>query len=118
MIEFIFALRRDRFKNYLSVPPGLDLIYKGDEYMHMITLDRQYETEPVLGMSRLLNNMIDISPHLDQFSYNDKYEENERKYQLLVRIMFDKTCQKEDRSSSDSLHVDEEKDKDNSAEGK
>jgi hypothetical protein len=55
MIESIFATRKDQFKAYAFIPIGLDLVYEKDQYTHMVTLDDQWEPEPMFGMSPFFN---------------------------------------------------------------
>ncbi len=60
MIENIFAIQKDQFKAYPSIPTGLDLIYENDQFTHMIALDDPCEPEPMLGMIYFSNKIIDF----------------------------------------------------------
>ena len=50
MIEVLFAMRRDRFSAYPSIPTGLDLVHEKDQHTHMIAVDDECEPELMLGM--------------------------------------------------------------------
>ena len=39
MIEVMFAIRKDKFKDYPAVVEGLDLIQEDDQITHLISLD-------------------------------------------------------------------------------
>lgn len=39
MIEVMFQVRKDGFKDYVSVPDELDLVEEEDQIVHLITLD-------------------------------------------------------------------------------
>ena len=39
MIEVMYAIRKDKFKDYPAVVEGLDLIQEDDQITHLISLD-------------------------------------------------------------------------------
>lgn len=49
MIEVMFAIRKDGFKDHPVIPEGLDLVGEEDQFTHMLPLDDEYNTEDVLS---------------------------------------------------------------------
>lgn len=51
MIEVMFAIRKDGFKDHPVIPEGLDLVDEEDQFTHMLPLDDEYNTEDILSKS-------------------------------------------------------------------
>lgn len=49
MIEVMFAIRKDGFKDHPVIPEGLDLVDDEDQFTHMLPLDDEYNTEDILS---------------------------------------------------------------------
>lgn len=49
MIEVMFAIRKDGFKDHPVIPEGLDLVDEDDQFTHMLPLDDDYNLEDVLS---------------------------------------------------------------------
>lgn len=49
MIEVMFAIRKDGFKDHPVIPDGLDLVDEDDQFTHMLPLDDEYNTEDILS---------------------------------------------------------------------
>lgn len=49
MIEVMFAIRKDGFKDHPVIPEGLDLVDEEDQFTHMLPLDDEYNTEDILS---------------------------------------------------------------------
>lgn len=49
MIEVMFAIRKDGFKDHPVIPEGLDLVEEDDQFTHMLPLDDEYNTEDILS---------------------------------------------------------------------
>lgn len=49
MIEVMFAIRKDGFKDHPIIPEGLDLVEEEDQFTHMLPLEDDYNTEDVLS---------------------------------------------------------------------
>lgn len=64
MIEVMFQVRKDGFKDNPSVPEDLDLVEEDDQFTHMFTLDDATGGEEILNV----------------FKFDPEYEENEKKY--------------------------------------
>uniref|UniRef100_A0A674D3V2 Pre-mRNA-splicing factor CWC22 homolog n=1 Tax=Salmo trutta TaxID=8032 RepID=A0A674D3V2_SALTR len=48
MIEVMFAIRKDGFKDHPIVPEGLDLVEEEDQFTHMLPLEDDYNQEDIL----------------------------------------------------------------------
>lgn len=51
MIEVMFAIRKDGFKDHPVVQDGLDLVDEEDQFTHMLPLDDEYDPEDLLSES-------------------------------------------------------------------
>lgn len=49
MIEVMFAIRKDGFKDHPVIPDGLDLVDEEDQFTHMLPLDDEYNSEDILS---------------------------------------------------------------------
>lgn len=49
MIEVMFAIRKDGFKDHPIIPEGLDLVEEEDQFTHMLPLEDEYNTEDILS---------------------------------------------------------------------
>uniref|UniRef100_A0A4W5M1R1 Pre-mRNA-splicing factor CWC22 homolog n=1 Tax=Hucho hucho TaxID=62062 RepID=A0A4W5M1R1_9TELE len=49
MIEVMFAIRKDGFKDHPIVPEGLDLVEEEDQFTHMLPLEDDYNQEDILS---------------------------------------------------------------------
>uniref|UniRef100_S4RMU5 Pre-mRNA-splicing factor CWC22 homolog n=1 Tax=Petromyzon marinus TaxID=7757 RepID=S4RMU5_PETMA len=60
MIEVMFAIRKDGFKDHPVIPEGLDLVEEDDQFTHMLPLEDDYNSEDLLNIFKLdpdfLNN--------------------------------------------------------------
>ncbi|KAK9712047.1 hypothetical protein QE152_g25126 [Popillia japonica] len=65
MIEVMFQIRKDGFKDHAAIIEELDIVEEEDQFTHLITLDDVKAT-----------NSEDV---LNVFKFDDKYEENEGK---------------------------------------
>ncbi|CAF4670562.1 unnamed protein product, partial [Rotaria sp. Silwood2] len=92
MIEVLFDVRKDKFKGHPSIPSGLDLVNKNDQYTHNIELKDLCESEAIL----------------DIFQYDEQYEENEAKYVEIRKKILDENNDDEEKSHSSSSDGDEE----------
>ena len=51
MIEVMFAVRMDGFKDHPVILEGLDLVEEDDQFTHMLSLEDDYNPEDVLSKS-------------------------------------------------------------------
>uniref|UniRef100_A0A3Q2YLB5 Pre-mRNA-splicing factor CWC22 homolog n=2 Tax=Hippocampus comes TaxID=109280 RepID=A0A3Q2YLB5_HIPCM len=73
MIEVMFAIRKDGFKDHPVIPEGLDLVDEDDQFTHMLPLDDDYDADDVLNV----------------FKMDPNFQENEEKYKTLKRDILD-----------------------------
>ncbi|KAJ9100927.1 pre-mRNA-splicing factor cwc22 [Naganishia adeliensis] len=91
MIEVLFQVRRDKFKDNPIIPEGLDLVEEDEQITHRIALDDELQVQEGLNL----------------FKVDPKYEENERKYaEIKAEILGDDDS--DDESGSDVETDDEE----------
>ncbi|XP_054471582.1 pre-mRNA-splicing factor CWC22 homolog isoform X2 [Anoplopoma fimbria] len=94
MIEVMFAIRKDGFKDHPVIPEGLDLVDEEDQFTHMLPLDDEYNTEDILNV----------------FKMDPDFLENEEKYKTIKRDILDEGSSDsgEDGDGSDEEEDDEE----------
>lgn len=51
MIEVMFAIRKDGFKDHPVIQEGLDLVDEEDQFTHMLPLEDEYDAEDLLSMA-------------------------------------------------------------------
>ncbi|XP_035532216.1 pre-mRNA-splicing factor CWC22 homolog [Morone saxatilis] len=73
MIEVMFAIRKDGFKDHPVIPEGLDLVDEEDQFTHMLPLDDEYNTEDILNV----------------FKMDPDFLENEEKYKTIKKDILD-----------------------------
>ncbi|KAF2903687.1 hypothetical protein ILUMI_02482 [Ignelater luminosus] len=96
MIEVMFQIRKDGFKDHAAIIEDLDLIEEEDQFTHLITLD---EVEP--------KNGEDI---LNVFKFDDNYEENEGKYKMLSKELLESDPSGSESGSEGSEEEEEDED--------
>uniref|UniRef100_A0A674D515 Pre-mRNA-splicing factor CWC22 homolog n=1 Tax=Salmo trutta TaxID=8032 RepID=A0A674D515_SALTR len=69
MIEVMFAIRKDGFKDHPIVPEGLDLVEEEDQFTHMLPLEDDYNQEDILNV----------------FKMDTDFLENEEKYKAIKK---------------------------------
>ncbi|XP_040296767.1 pre-mRNA-splicing factor CWC22 homolog [Bufo bufo] len=101
MIEVMFAVRKDGFKDHPVIPEGLDLVEEEDQFTHMLPLEDDYNPEDVLNV----------------FKMDPDFLENEEKYKTIKKDILDEgdSDSGEDEGGSDD-DSDEEEDNENAEE--
>lgn len=99
MIEVMFAVRKDGFKDHPVIPEGLDLVEEEDQFTHMLPLEDDYNPEDVLNV----------------FKMDPDFLENEEKYKVIKKEILDEgdTDSEGEEGGSDD---DDEEDDDEKAE--
>ncbi|KAG5518165.1 hypothetical protein PMAC_003351 [Pneumocystis sp. 'macacae'] len=103
MIEVLFQVRRDKYKDNPIIPEGLDLVEDGDQITHMLSL----------------NDELDVQEGLGIFKYDPQWQENEDQYKKIKdEILGDDTDESSDSESSsestdeqvgdDKMHIKDE----------
>jgi len=100
MIEVMFQVRKDGFKDNPSVAEELDLVEEEDQFTHMITLDDATSGEEILNV----------------FKVDPDYEQNEDKYKgIKAELLGENSDGDESGSGSDSDESDSEDEKEAAA---
>ncbi|OLL22004.1 Pre-mRNA-splicing factor CWC22, partial [Neolecta irregularis DAH-3] len=67
MIEVLFQVRKDKYKDNLAIPSELDLVAEEDQITHMISLD----------------DTLDVQEGLGVFKFDEEWEKNEERYEQI-----------------------------------
>ncbi|XP_060666792.1 pre-mRNA-splicing factor CWC22 homolog [Drosophila nasuta] len=67
MIEVLFQVRKDGFKDHPAIVDDLELVEEDDQFTHLMMLDEATETEDILNV----------------FKFDEEFAENEEKYKAL-----------------------------------
>ncbi|NWW14202.1 CWC22 factor, partial [Oreocharis arfaki] len=95
MIEVMFAVRKDGFKDHPIIPEGLDLVEEEDQFTHMLPLEDDYNPEDVLNV----------------FKMDPNFMENEEKYKMLKKEILDEgDTESEGNQEAGSSEEDEDDD--------
>lgn len=87
MIEVLFQVRKDRYKDNPILPEGLDLVQEDDQITHQISLDDELQVQE--GLSECLPSHYHMQTRLtriycsDIFKFDPAYIENEAKYKAI-----------------------------------
>ncbi|KAG4440220.1 pre-mRNA-splicing factor cwc22 [Cadophora sp. M221] len=94
MIEVLFQVRKDKYKDNPSIKEELDLVEEDDQITHRISLDDD----------------IDVQDGLNIFKFDSKWEENEELYQRTkAEILGEGSDEEGDEDDSDDSEDDEDK---------
>ena len=96
MIEVMFAIRKDKFKDHPAVIPELDLIEESEQFTHLITLDEPTDSEDKINV----------------FQFDPNFQENEDKYKAIKKEILDDETTDEEDGEQDSDDDDDEDDSD------
>ncbi|KAH8431829.1 pre-mRNA-splicing factor CWC22 [Aspergillus melleus] len=91
MIEVLFQVRKDRYKDNPSVKDELDLVEEEDQITHRVGLDDEIETQDSLNI----------------FKYDEQWEEHEEAYKSLKAEILGEGSDEEDEDDSDESSDDE-----------
>jgi pre-mRNA-splicing factor CWC22 len=93
MIEVLFQVRKDKYKDNPAIKEELDLVEEEDQITHNIALDDE----------------IDVEDGLNVFKFDPDWEENEEKYRRVkAEILGEGSGDEEDEYDSDDSEEDEE----------
>lgn len=102
MIEVMFAVRKDGFKDYPIVLKELDLVEEEEQYTHMMSIDDEFDAENALNI----------------FKFDESYEETEEKYKILKKEILDETDSEDESGSDESGSSETDSDEEDEAEEK
>ncbi|XP_077128714.1 pre-mRNA-splicing factor CWC22 homolog [Ranitomeya variabilis] len=100
MIEVMFAVRKDGFKDHPVIPEGLDLVEEEDQFTHMLPLEDDYNPEDVLNVFKMDPNFL----------------ENEEKYKTIKKEILDEGDSDSEGEEGGSDDDSDEDDNDEAAE--
>ena len=94
MIEVLFQVRKDKYKDNPAVPEGLDLVEEEEQITHRITLDDELQVQE--SLSELSFRSTSLMPHsrpavtdaaflTDLFKVDPKFLDNEDRYAEIKR---------------------------------
>nr|XP_019825479.1 PREDICTED: pre-mRNA-splicing factor CWC22 homolog isoform X2 [Bos indicus] len=105
MIEVMFAVRKDGFKDHPVILEGLDLVEEDDQFTHMLPLEDDYNPEDVLNV----------------FKMDPNFMENEEKYRAIKKEILDEgdsdSNTDQDAGSSEEEEEEEEEEGEEDEEG-
>ncbi|KAM9036670.1 pre-mRNA-splicing factor CWC22 homolog isoform X2 [Sarcophilus harrisii] len=106
MIEVMFAVRKDGFKDHPVILEGLDLVEEEDQFTHMLPLEDEYNPEDVLNV----------------FKLDPNFKENEEKYKTIKKEILDEgdsdsNTDQDARDSEEDEEEEEEEEGDEDEEG-
>ncbi|KAJ5654737.1 MIF4G-domain-containing protein [Penicillium lividum] len=99
MIEVLFQVRKDRYKDNLAVKEELDLVEEEDQITHRLGLDDEIETQDTLNI----------------FKFDSEWEQHEEAYKKLKAEILgedsdeDEDDENDDESSEEESDAEEEK---------
>lgn len=87
MIEVIFQVRKDGFKDHVPVVEQLELVEEDDQFTHLIMLEEATETQDILSkfFADFQEFLISYSQFSDVFKLDPDFQENEDKYKNLCK---------------------------------
>lgn len=94
MIEVMFAVRKDNFKDYPTCIAELDLVEDEEQYTHFLSIEDEFEAE----------NMLNI------FKVDEDFEENEEKYKILKKEILDESDSDDESGSEESGSEEDDED--------
>lgn len=80
MIEVLFQIRKEKFKDHPTIPEELDLVEEEDQITHYLSLDDELDVQEKLGI----------------FQFDEEYEENEQKYNEIKKEILGDDSDEED----------------------
>jgi len=102
MIEVMFAVRKDGFKDYPIVSEGLDKVEEDDQITHLLRLDDAASAEDILNV----------------FKHDPDFEENEEKYKQIKQSILGDDDDSDDDSEGEDGSGEEESDEDEDGDNK
>ena len=85
MIEVLFQVRKDGYKDNPIIPPELDLVEEEEAITHYLSLDDELDGQEGLGV----------------FKFDEQFEENEDKYNQIKAEILGEGSDEEDEGDSD-----------------
>jgi pre-mRNA-splicing factor CWC22 len=93
MVEVLFQVRKEKFKEHPSIPPDLDIVEEDDQITHMIGLTDELQTQDTLNV----------------YAYDPNFLEEEQKYQDIKREILGDESDDEDEEEDSEEEPEEER---------
>uniref|UniRef100_A0A673UU96 Pre-mRNA-splicing factor CWC22 homolog n=1 Tax=Suricata suricatta TaxID=37032 RepID=A0A673UU96_SURSU len=100
MIEVMFAVQKDGFKDHPVILEGLDLVEEDDQFTHMLPVEDDYNPEDVLNV----------------FKMDPNFMENEEKYKAIKKEILDEGDSDSNTDQDAGSSEEEEEDKEEEGE--
>jgi pre-mRNA-splicing factor CWC22 len=109
MIEVIFQVRKDKFKDNPSLPEGLDLVQEDDQITHEVALDDELQVQDSLSRpAKILITVNPLTPSLtDIFKFDPNFLENEAKYKDIKNEILGSDDEEDDSDGSEEESAEE-----------
>uniref|UniRef100_A0A669EKF7 Pre-mRNA-splicing factor CWC22 homolog n=1 Tax=Oreochromis niloticus TaxID=8128 RepID=A0A669EKF7_ORENI len=91
MIEVMFAIRKDGFKDHPVIPEGLDLVDEDDQFTHMLPLDDEYNTEDILNVFKMDPDFLENEEKYKTIKKGKKSSHSELSNPLSVRLQLNQS---------------------------
>jgi pre-mRNA-splicing factor CWC22 len=103
MIEVLFQVRKDNFKDNPIIPEGLDLVEQEDQITHEVFLDSKLEVQESLSKHKFpsLKIIVIHLDHKDVFKFDPDYLQHEEEYKEFKTEVLGEDDSDEDGSDSD-----------------
>lgn len=110
MIEVLFQVRKDKYKDNPMIPEGLDLVEEEEQITHRISLDDELKVQE--GLSECLFRLTSFKANhsTDLFKVDPNFLENEARYDEIKREILGDSEDEESGSSGDDEYSDEDDD--------
>ena len=109
MIEVLFQVRKDKYKDNPTIPEGLDLVEEEEQITHRITLDDELQVQESLSKLILPTTSGIDAYRLDLFKVDPKFLENEERYVGIKKeILGDSDDEESGESGSEADSEDED----------
>ena len=112
MVEVLFQVRKDKYKDNPIIPEGLDLVEEDDAITHRMSLDDEVQVQEMLSEFAAPScsaQMLILYCLVDVFKFDPEYKENEEKYQeIKVEILGEES--EEESGEEGDTESDEESD--------
>ncbi len=121
MIEVMFQVRKDKFKDFPTLPEELDLVEEEDQFTHLLTLDEVTDGQDILSKFNFhkdsiyhknvaslheYNNKNELLLIIDVFKLDEEFIQNEEKYATLRKEILDES--EEEGSGADGEDEDDD----------
>jgi pre-mRNA-splicing factor CWC22 len=109
MIEVLFQVRKDKYKDNPMIPEGLDLVEEEEQITHRISLEDELKVQDSLSE---LAHHIDMTSadSTDLFKVDPNFLQNEERYQEIRREILGDSDDDETGSGSDYTDESDEED--------